>query len=80
MRPTFGAGLSDLVFEPTDETYFNDLADQIRNSITIWDNRVIVQTVSFIVDADHSTIIVKMIFAIRGYEQIFEHSTNLTGV
>lgn len=80
MLPTFAAGLQDLVFEPTKQEIYNRVADRIRTAINTWDPRVIVQTIGFTVDADNSTVTIEMIFAIRGYDQIFEHSTTLTGV
>lgn len=80
MLPTFAGGLQDLVFEPTRQDVYNRVADRIRNAINTWDPRVIVQTINFTIDADSSSIMIEMLFAVKGYSQIFEHSTNLTGV
>lgn len=79
MLPTFGAGMSDLLFEPTDLNAYDDIEDRLRRSIAVWDDRVNINNVSFEVDADRNQVTVKMSFAIRGYEQIFEHSTVLMG-
>lgn len=75
MLPTFAAGLQDLVFEPTNERIYARVADRIKDAINVWDPRVIVQKVDFIMDQDRNTVTIKMTFAIKGYDQIFTHST-----
>ena len=80
MRPTFAGGLQDLVFEPTRQDVYNRISDRIKSSINIWDPRIIVQTIGFVIDADHSEVTIEMKFAVKGYDQIFNHATTLTGV
>ena len=80
MLPTFAGGLQDLVFEPTKPYVYNRIADRIRNAITVWDDRLMVETISFEVDADNNEVRVFLRFSIRGYANIFEHSVKLTGV
>lgn len=79
MLPTFGAGMQDLVFELTSQSAFDNLAYKIRTSIEQWDDRVIIQSIDFSTDPDRNLLTVKMLFAIRGYDEIFTYSTSLLG-
>lgn len=79
MLPQFGAGMSDLVFEPTDPDIYDEIEDRLKRSITTWDDRVSIDSVSFQVEADKNTVTVKMSFAIRGYDRIFPYSLTLVG-
>ena len=75
MRPDFGSGLSGLVFEPIDEQMFNTFGDEIRDSITAWDSRIFLVSVNFRPDPDRNFVQATMYFKIRGYEEVFEHTT-----
>jgi hypothetical protein len=77
MLPTFAAGLQDLVFEPTDARVYSRISDRIKDAINVWDTRVIVQKVDLVIDADNSSVTIKMQFAIKGYDQIFTHETTV---
>lgn len=79
MLPTFAAGLQDLVFEGCNEATYDRIADQIREHVTLWDDRVIVNTINFQVSPDKNQMTVVMTFQVKGYDQIFEHSTSLSG-
>ena len=75
MLPQFAAGIQDLLFEPTDERAYSRIADRIRDAVNIWDDRVVVQKIDFILNSDQSQVSIKMEFAIKGYDQIFTQQT-----
>lgn len=79
MLPSFGAGMQDLVFETTSEDSYDSLADTIKTAIETWDDRVIINSIDFYTEPDQNLLTVKMFFAIRGYDRIFEYSTALLG-
>jgi len=79
MLPSFGAGLQDLVFETTLQEVYDDLADGIKEAIEAWDDRVIVNSVDFVTEPDQNLLTVKMSFAVRGYDRIFQYSASLMG-
>lgn len=79
MLPSFGAGLQDLVFETTSQDAYDNLADAIRTAIETWDDRVIINSIDFQTKPDSNLLTVKMFFAIRGYDRIFEYSNVLMG-
>lgn len=80
MLPLFGAGLADLVFEPTNPDIYDEVRDNLIRSIETWEDRVTINSVDFQVEADKNTVTIKMSFAVRGYDEIFEYSTSLVGV
>ncbi len=75
----FGAGIQDLVFEATTSDMYDDAVAIVKDEIEIWDSRVIVRAVSFTRDPDRNAVNLKMVFGIRGYEDIFEHTTSFIG-
>ena len=75
MLPSFGAGLSGFLFDPIDEQMFNTFTNEIRDSITKWDNRVIVGSADYRTKADQNFVEVTIRFMIRGYDEVFEHTT-----
>ena len=77
MRPTFGAGLKLLVFEPTRKEELNRMAEKLKDKIEEWDNRVLVNSVDFFGRPDDNSIRVQITFSIRGYSDIFHHSVLL---
>lgn len=80
MLAEFAAGLQDFVFEPAHPENFDDVANRIKREVEIWDPRVIVRSIDFKTEPDIHTVTLIMLFAIRGYDQIFEYSTALRGV
>lgn len=80
MLPTFAGGIQDLVFEPTKPFVYDRIADRIKSAINIWDDRILIESINFEIDADHNAVAILFKFAIKGYANIFEHSVNLTGV
>ena len=75
MRPTFGSRLTAMVFEPIDEQMFNTFTDGITDAINRWDQRVSVASVSYATKRDRNFVQATIYFTIRGYEEVFEHTT-----
>jgi len=50
MRPDFGAGLRDFVFEPADLTTVNRLSARVRESLIDFELRISLQTVEVTID------------------------------
>lgn len=80
MLPSFGAGLTDMLFEGIDEDAFDDLGDEIREAIEMWDDRVLINSINFFAVPDRNEVTLKISFGIKGYDKIFEFSTALSGV
>jgi phage baseplate assembly protein W len=51
MRPEFGCGVHDFVFDSVDASTVGKMEEAIRDALDRWEPRVIVQTVEF--DLDH---------------------------
>jgi hypothetical protein len=79
MRPTFASTLNQMVGESMDKFTANRLGREIGSMITRWDNRVIVNSVNFTRDIDHSKVYIYVNFSILGYSDIFSHRTSLNG-
>lgn len=79
MLPSFGAGMQDLVFESTSQSIYDNIADTIRSAIESWDDRILINSIDFYTTPDQNLLTVKMFFAVRGYDRIFEYSTALMG-
>jgi len=75
MLPGFGSGLSGMVFEPTDEAMFNTFGDEIQTAINNWDDRVNISSIQFKIDSNRNFVQAQIFFKIRGYEEVFEHTT-----
>jgi len=58
---------------------FDEIVDLIKDSIQAWDDRIILNSVDIYVDPDNNSVTFKIFFSIRGYEQVFEYSTELIG-
>jgi len=80
MLPTFASPLHSMVFEPIDSGLMFFIADQVKNVIEVWDDRVQVVTVDFYESADQNAIELSVSFRIRGYEEIFSYSQTLSSV
>jgi phage baseplate assembly protein W len=79
MRPDFGSDLYDLIFEPISQDVFDLIIEEIRRDIEIWDNRIVVQSMGATGVPDRNEVNVKILFSIRGYEEVFQFNTNLIG-
>jgi phage baseplate assembly protein W len=75
MLRDFGSGLKGMLFENIDDTLVDRMADEIRSSITFWDNRIIVNSVNFQTNVDRNEVGVTLYFAIRGYDEVFSLNT-----
>ncbi len=77
MLPEFGSSLHNILFENISDALLDSIADDIRIAINTWDDRVIVNSVDFQQRPDRNFIGIKMFFTIRGYDQVFEHTTTV---
>jgi uncharacterized protein len=79
MRPYFGAGLQQFVWETMDDAVFSSFATSIRNAIQQYDPRVIVRKFDVKPYPDDNQVNVIVEFGIVGYDQIFTLSTEMAG-
>ena len=75
MLRDFGSDLKGMLFENISDSLVDMAADEIRNAITIWDNRIIINAVNFETNADRNEITVSIRFIVRGYDEIFSLDT-----
>lgn len=72
MRPTFGAGANDYVFQPNSPTVRAALATAIRSALVLWEPRIDLDTVS--VDPDPyepSHVYVAIAYRVRTTNELF---------
>jgi phage baseplate assembly protein W len=66
MRPDFGAGLRDFVFEPADLTTVNRLKTRVQEALIDFEPRISVQSVDVTIDsATKSTLFISITYAVR---------------
>lgn len=79
MLPEFGSVLKSIVFELIDSDLVDFISRDIKDAIEAWDDRVDVKEVSFLSEPDENAISLRLMFAIRGYEQIFKYEKPIRG-
>ena len=57
MRPDFGCRIWDLLFEPVTANLLGLMAQAVRDALTQWEPRVIVETVDTVPDRDDSAVV-----------------------
>jgi len=57
MRPEFGCGVHDFVFDSIDASTVAKMEDAIREALDHWEPRVIVETVEFNLDGVHEGLL-----------------------
>lgn len=66
MRPDFGAGLRDFVFEPVDQSIAHRLQTRVQESLIDWEPRIDVLKVDVTLDAvTHSTVNIQITYRVR---------------
>ena len=75
MLRDFGSDLKSMLFENIDDSLIGAIENEIKEAITTWDNRIIVNAIDFKTDADRNQISVSVKFAVLGYDKIFNFST-----
>jgi len=78
MLRDFGSDLKSMLFENIDDSLTDLIENEIKEAIATWDNRVIVNAVDFKTDADRNQVTVLVKFAVRGYDKVFSHSTQVS--
>ena len=77
MLPQFGSGISSLLFEPASKETVDKISDEIKEAINAWDSRVIINSIEFKTYPDRNIVDIKIFFAVRGYDEIFEYSNSI---
>lgn len=75
MLREFGSSLKGMLFENIDIALSTIITDEIKTSISLWDDRVIISSVSFKSRPNNNEIEVVIRFVIKGYDEIFNFST-----
>jgi uncharacterized protein len=72
MRPTFGAGAADFVFQPNSAAKRSGLASAIRNALAKWEPRITVDAVSVTDSPDQQGLVLAAIsYKIRSTNELF---------
>lgn len=77
MLPEFASNLRALVFERATKDLTDRFAIDVKNMIERWDDRVIVSTVSFSIDPDNHSVGITVLFMIKSYTEVFQHTVTL---
>jgi phage baseplate assembly protein W len=71
MRPDFGAGLADFVFEPINPTTTHAIATRVEEALIDWEARIDVLAVSVTADpANVSTVLIDITYRIRATNSV----------
>ena len=66
MRPTFGAGLNDFVFEPLNSTTINLVQTRVQEALVAWEPRIDVLDVSATADpTQFNTLLISITYQVR---------------
>lgn len=66
MRPTFGAGLSDFVFEPVNPTTMTLLQQRVKDALIDWEPRIDVLTVAVSTDpVERNLLLIEVAYRVR---------------
>ncbi len=72
MRPKFGAGAEDFIFEPDSPAQRNALASRIQNALTTWEPRITVDQVTVSASSDQRGLVLASIsYRIRTTNELF---------
>jgi phage baseplate assembly protein W len=72
MRPTFGAGASDYVFQPNSPAKRAALANAIRNGLAKWEPRIDVDSVLVTDSPDQASLVLATVnYRIRSTNELF---------
>jgi phage baseplate assembly protein W len=71
MRPEFGAGLRDFVFEPADLSTMHRLQQRVQEALIDWEPRIRVNSVDVSLDAStRSTLSISITYTVRATNNI----------
>lgn len=77
MLRDFGSDIKGMLFENINSNLADMVANDIKDSIAQWDNRVLINSISFESIADKNLVKVMLKFGVKGYEDIFSMSTTV---
>jgi uncharacterized protein len=77
MLPSFGSNLWNGIFEEIDAHLADFLSYEAKSSIETWDDRPVVQNVSFKADPDTNTVVLVISITIRGFDNVFQYTQKL---
>lgn len=71
MRPTFGAGLNDFLFEPINSTTTSELAQRVEDSLIDWEPRIDVISVTVTPDANNNAmLLIDIVYRVRATNNV----------
>ncbi len=72
MRPDFGCGIHELVFEPINTTTINRVHNEVRETLTLWEPRIELVKVEVLTDeADNGKLKVSIDYLVRSTNNRF---------
>lgn len=71
--PQFGTNLSGLLQENMTDTIRKFATQEIKESVEMWDDRVIISEVRFESDPDNKSVNIVVLFLIKSLPNIFQH-------
>lgn len=67
MRPMFGCGIHDYVFEPADATTAGRIGVEVRRALAFWEPRIVVKSVDVTVDdVERNTLYININYEKKG--------------
>jgi phage baseplate assembly protein W len=71
MRPTFGAGVQDYVFEPNSAAFRAQLASAISNALSNWEPRISIVNINVSVGDEPNLVNISIDYTIRTTNELF---------
>jgi len=65
MRPEFGCGVHDFVFDTIDAATVGRLETEIRRALDRWEPRILVERIEFTTDDDAATLFIAITYRLR---------------
>ena len=65
MRPYFGCGIHNFVFEATNTSILGRIETSVREALTDWEPRIILQEVEVLDENEHGKIIINIGYIVR---------------
>ena len=76
--PSFAVNLKKILFEPIDSDLMEFLANHVKESIEMWDNRVSVLAVEVTVNPNGNSVLISVEFQIKTFGNVYTITRTLS--
>lgn len=69
--PQFGGSISNLLFEPINDSMLSKITSDIKDNIETWDDRVIITQLGINTKPDENYVELTIGFSVKGYSEVY---------